>query len=107
MSLSSEEKQKCSKLWKWATGIDEPEEKWNKEAAELLAQMYAEILTCTKLLNYVPRPAGRPTYGWLLKQAFDALCRDLLTSKHKVYTACKNTAVFLCREPIEEKLMGL
>lgn len=108
MSLAVEDRKKCVQLWKWATGETTTEDIWNEAAADLLAQMYAEIVTCSKRMNFVPRPAGsRPGWFWLLKQAFDVLYRNLTASKNEVYVACKNTAVYYYKRSIEAALSGL
>lgn len=84
--LSDDDKKKCSELYKWATGIDHPQNVWNDAAADLLADMYAEICRCSKAMNFVPRPSGgRPGWLWLIRNAFSSIIRN----KNKIYEICR------------------
>ncbi|MBN1982005.1 MAG: hypothetical protein JW795_10760 [Chitinivibrionales bacterium] len=92
MALSDEEKKRCTVLWEWATELKSDPNDWNEETASLLAEMYAEIINCSKAMNWAPRPAGVPSWSWLLKQLYLPLIRSI-TNKHKVYEACRVVAV--------------
>ncbi|MBN1983901.1 MAG: hypothetical protein JW795_20380 [Chitinivibrionales bacterium] len=89
MNLSSEEKNKCAQLWEWATNMRCEADVWNDTAADLLAQLYGEIIDFSEEFIWLSRSAGMPTVPWLLDQVYQPLVRTM-ANKHKVFQACKS-----------------
>lgn len=88
--LSEDDKTQCAQLFKWATNEPTNAKDWNESAANLLAQLYAEMLTCSSLMDLVPRPPGsKPGWVWLIKIAFGVISRRLMGNKRKIYETCR------------------
>jgi hypothetical protein len=88
--LSEEEKMKCVELFKWATDESTNPKDWNERAANLLAEMYAEMLTCSSLMDLIPRPpSSKPGWGWLLRYTYDVISRKLMGNRGKIYETCR------------------
>lgn len=88
--LSEDDKVKCAELFEWVTNEPTNTKDWNERAANLLAQMYAEMLTCSYLMDLVPRPpSSKPGWGWLIKNAYGVIKRRLMGNKRKIYETCR------------------
>lgn len=88
--LTNDEKEKCAQLFEWATDERTNPNDWHESAADVLAEMYAEILTCSSAMNLVPRPPGmKPGWGWLIKYVYDVVSRSGLGGRFQVYEACR------------------
>ncbi len=88
MALTHDEKLMCVKIWKGFSGEETRPEQWNDEAAQLLAELVDEVRKCSESMNHIPRPTGRPTVSWLLKQAARVL-KDYLLGSCGIYEVCK------------------
>mgnify|MGYP003564940504 CR=1 FL=1 len=106
MSLTTEEKDKCVKLYKWLYGLDTDINSWNDEAATILAEAYGKIRECSQKMNCVPRPTLKPSLFWLFSQVFGAIARNMI-HKAMISTTCKNFISNTYKTKIELALLGL
>jgi len=87
--LSKDEKIKCVELFEWATDETTNANDWNESAANLLAEMYAQIIDCSTKFSFVPKPTGsKPGWSWLLKYAYDVISIRFTGNKRKIYETC-------------------
>jgi len=88
--LTNDEKEKCVQLFEWATNEKTNTNDWNESTADVLAEMYAAILTCSSAMNLVPRPPGiKPGWGWLIKCVYDVVSRSGLGDRLQIYESCR------------------
>ena len=99
--LTREDKEKCAKLYYWATNDHTQPEVWNEPAANLLAEMYAQMANCSNAVDYVPRPAGsKPGWAYLVTYVYQALAAKMNGSR-RIYDMCQTARVYQYKRLIE------
>lgn len=100
--LSDDEKIKCVELYRWATGNDTRASQWNESAADLLAEMYAKTVTCSRALSFVPKPSGsKPGWGWVINYAYSAVSYN----PDKIFDICRVACAYSDTHNIETALV--
>jgi hypothetical protein len=87
------EKEQCAKVYKIYTGEEIEAFRWNRKAADLLAEMVKEIEVCSRKLGTVLAcfPKSLPGNGewlWLAEIVLDIIKNEALIHKGYLHTTC-------------------
>ncbi len=104
MAMTIDDKQRCSDVYEAYTGISIPANKWNEVAAEYLAEMVTEIVTCSRGMgatrSILPKTV-KPTWSWLVGIPYHIIMNEIRLKKGYVNVACLNSKTGQYRALIE------
>jgi len=106
--MTYDEKMKCVELYEMCSEISTTPEMWNDEAADILAEMYAEMLSCTNKIHFVPKPVGsRPGWSWLINYAYQVIRERFFGKSREIYEMCRVTVLRDYKTAINIALAGV
>ncbi len=99
--MTQDDQEKCAEVWEEITGLKTMPNMWCEKSADILAELIAEVMNCSKAFSYVPKPPGsRPGSGWFLGYAYQVLKNRYLTGGYTC-DACKTVVFSKYRQAIE------
>jgi hypothetical protein len=108
--LTAAEKEQCAKVYKIYTGEEIEASRWNRNTADILAEMVRDIEECSRDFGTVLAcfPKSLPSKGewlWLAEIVVDIIKNEALIRKGYVNTICLKTGVKKYEIKLKKKLL--